>query len=497
MVGIYSYHNTIRIQEMNDTLLALGDHILPEDRERLKKNNRNWNFYEGYHWEDIPLVDKPQITRNYCRPFVDKFVAFEFGKGFNLQVPHERDDEVRPVTDFLKSVWEEHNNQHRLCYEIGQTKSVTGNAWVQVKYEGVDELNDPYGEFSKGRIRLINMSPNTVFPEYDPHDKDKLIKISVIYPIKEVDKSVVLKNPSRKTRVYKMVWTDKEVYTQIDKEEPTILRNPYGVIPFVEIVNTPIANRNGGASDLDDIIPLNIELNLKVSDISEIIDYHSAPVTLVYGANVDNLERGANKMWGGLPKDSKVENLVMSTDLGASIGYTNDTQMCIHDIGSVPRSALGDTQSISNTSGVALQITHMPLIEKTRTKKISTIEGFKNINRLILLMGLQNDLVQIQPSVSVRDFYTTEVVFSDALPKDELIELQKIEMEMRLGLESRQNAMNKLGKNTKIIQEQLNEDFINNSEFYGHAPKLNSGMLNGETPNEMLNKETMGQNISM
>ena len=51
---------------------------------RLSRIRTAWNFYEGYHWEDIPETDKPQITTNYCRPFVNKFVAFELGSGFKI-----------------------------------------------------------------------------------------------------------------------------------------------------------------------------------------------------------------------------------------------------------------------------------------------------------------------------------------------------------------------------------------------------------------------------
>ena len=51
----------------------------------LKKIREAWDFYEGYHWEGIDDLDHPQVTFNYCRTFVNKFVAFEFGKGFTSQ----------------------------------------------------------------------------------------------------------------------------------------------------------------------------------------------------------------------------------------------------------------------------------------------------------------------------------------------------------------------------------------------------------------------------
>lgn len=499
--GIYEYNTRIRIDEMNDMVMALSDYITATDKDRLMKNIRHWNFYEGYHWEDIQAYDKPQTTKNYCRPFVDKFVAFEFGKGFSIRVPYE--DKVendtpqeRVITTFLEEIWNEHNNRDKLMLEVGQTKAITGKCWVQVKYESTQDLYDPFGEYPNGRIRIIPMSSNTIFPEYDPHDKDKLVKLTVMYPYKEPELSPIIKTPKIKTKVYRAVWTNDEVTVYEGDKDPVTTENLYKVIPFVEIINYPLANRTEGASDLDDIIPLNVELNLKNSDISEIIDYHASPVTLVYGANASSLERGANKMWGGLPKDARVENLNMNTDLGASLGYVNDTKLAIHEIGSVPINALGNTQAISNTSGVALQIIHMPLIERTRVKRISTTSGIQQINKLILLIGIQQNIIEVPSDVSAKEFYQTQIKFQDALPKDTLIELQQIESEMRLGLESRNEAMIRLGKDPKKVLDSMKDDFEANPEFYGHQPKqINSGMMNGETKEEVVNKELRGENV--
>ena len=141
--------------------------------------------------------------------------------------------------------------------------------------------------------------------------------------------------------------------------------------PFVQIKNFPVAGQSRGQGDLDDIIPLNVEYNTKKSDMSEVIDYHSAPITLVYGAKIGNLEKGANKVWGGLPKDSKVENLGLQGDLTASANYAAECKTSMCEIGGIPETVLGGAAAISNTSGVALQYINLPLIERTRVKRVS------------------------------------------------------------------------------------------------------------------------------
>ena len=76
----YEYNKGLRIDELNSYKAVLSEHLTSTDRELLDEYIEKWNFYEGYHWENIELQDKPQVTKNYCRAFVNKFVAFEFGK---------------------------------------------------------------------------------------------------------------------------------------------------------------------------------------------------------------------------------------------------------------------------------------------------------------------------------------------------------------------------------------------------------------------------------
>ena len=280
------------------------------------------------------------------------------------------------------------------------------------------------------------------------------------------------------------------------------MENPYGLIPFVQIKNFPIAGRPYGVGDLDDIIPLNIELNTKRSDISEIIDYHSAPITLVYGAKIGNLEKGANKVWGGLPKDSKVENLGMQGDLVASTQYTSEIKTSMCEIGGVPETVLGGASAISNTSGVALQYMNLPLIERTKIKRQCTSAGLKLVNKMILHISLIEGLIELPPNISKKDFLDNEVILPDTLPKDELIELQKIETEMKLGLECRHGAMERTGKdNIQSKIAEIDKERSEHPEIFNpalQAPwyqnQLNSGVTNGQTSIEQVRKEVTGQN---
>ena len=529
-----SFEDTLNIGQ----LISEGN-LTNEETLFLKRIKEAWNFYEGYHWEGIDDLDKPQVTFNYCRTFVNKFVSFEFGKGFTIKTPVELDnvgvtiddkkieinldtngdgqlseDEIqggftikeKTLGDYLFQVWKD-NKKDTLLTELGQTKSITGEAWVKVQFEDPEDMNDPFEEYPKGRIRLSCIPTQFVFPRFSDHDKDRLESLLIMYPIrKEQDTGVLFKRTVETTIMYKEFWTPKEIIVYEGKKEVDRMENPYGFIPFVQIKNFPIAGRTRGVGDIDDIIPLNVELNTKKSDVSEVIDYHSAPITLVYGAKIGNLEKGANKVWGGLPKDAKVENLNLQGDLVASVNYASDVKTSMCEIAGVPETVLGGASAISNTSGVALQYMNLPLIERTRIKRSCSSDGLQKVNKYIIFISLYHDLIKKPEDISMKDFLRNEVEIPDTLPKDELIELQKIQQEMTMGLECRHGAMERVGKDNipkklaEIDKERTEHPEIFNTSlqpiwYQNMMGQTNAGgMMNGQTPIETVRKEITGKN---
>lgn len=498
---MYDFNKKSSLSQINTlSMLGLDSALTQDERLRLTKVQEYWNFYEGFHWEGITdLGERPQITENYCRAFVNKFSAFEFGTGFNIKADFEDNDPVTPVTDFLKKVWT-NNKKDILCTEFGQTKSVTGMGCFQVVFEKSEDIDDPFDEYPNGRIRIISIPRHIVFPKFDSHDKDRVTEVMIAYPVEVESKSPIMRTLLKKKVLYKQIWTKDKIVIEDGVNEPRVIPNKYKVIPFVFVANFPLAGRpvTEAQSDLEDLIPLNIELNTKTSDVSEIIDYYSAPVTVLYGAKVTSLEKGANKMWGGLPKDARVQNLELQSDLGASNNYRADLKTAMHEIGGVPEGALGGKQAISNTSSVALHIANSPIIERVRTKRNYTAEGIRQVNKLILYIAKKEELITQPEGIDNVDFYSTTVTFPDILPKDKLMELQQIQIEMKQGLEYRKKAMERLGKddiNDYITK--IDEDVEKYPEFYGQqkdTPELNSGMTNGSTPVEQVRKEITGQN---
>lgn len=507
----YEFNRALNKDNIHHTMLTnLGMNLTTDDHRRLSVYRTNWNFYEGFHWEDLQQDSESQVTENYCRAFVDRFVGFEFGDGFTVKM----DPEIENIQDaegtttnpleFINDVWNYNGRQNKLI-ELGQMKAVTGDVWVGISFTPADELQDPFGYFDRGKVDISILPSSICFPEYsDYHNRDQMTKFTIMYPVEnpnpmEPEERGMMSNflnPRRKqkdaNRVvnYVMEYTRKTVRIWLDGELKETVPNKYGTIPFVQIKNVPLAGQNFGSSDLEDIIPLNVELNLKKSNISDIIDYHAAPITAIFGARVGQLERGANKLWGGLPKDSRIENLRLDGDLVAANNYISELKDTLSHIGNVPKTALGGEANISNTSGVALHFMLMPLLERIKVKRGLSQEGVEKLNKLILLVGEKEGLITVPTGFPRWKFFHNNVTFGDILPKDPIMELQKIQSEMTLGLEDRRGAMERTGK--QDIEEKIGKV---DAERETH-PEI-YGLPNVEREKEMLlfNAELQRKNM--
>ena len=125
---------------------------------------------------------------------------------------------------------------------------------------------------------------------------------------------------------------------------------------------------------------------------------------------------------------------------------------------------------------------------------------------MILYIALIEGLIEKPEDVPMKTFLDNEVTLPDTLPKDELIELQKIESELKLGLECRHGAMERIGKEdissklAEIDKERQEHPEVFNPMlqqlWYQNlmGGQTNSGMLNSQTPIEQTRIELTGQN---
>ena len=203
-------------------------------------------------------------------------------------------------------------------------------------------------------------------------------------------------------------------------------------------------------------------------------------MTVIVGAKASNLEKGAKKVWGGLPKDAQVFNLEGGAQgINGALQYLELLKRSMHEIMNIPETALGQVQAISNTSGVALSIQYQPLMNRYSQKVAQYGKGLEKINEIALrtLFFKEPETMIYNPEVDgpikegqlqVLDpsdpiSYMNYAQFPSPLPLDKLIVLNELQTKITMGLESKEGALRALGEEfpeEKLleIREELKSD---------------------------------------
>jgi hypothetical protein len=443
-------------------LVELADEEFEVHGPRLNRYSLNWAMYLGHHWSYRREIGESQMVYNYYRAFTDFITNFTFSRGVSFRSPTATE---AIVPDILKRAWEIDNNKHGVLWEMGQQGGVSGDCFVKVAYE--EGFEDSVGRMHPGRVRILPLNSSFCFPEFHPHDRSRLIRFKLKYRFWGTSIE-----GTRQVYTYTEILTDDRIEEYINDELIDSRPNPVGVVPIIHIPNVMVSGSPWGLSDCHDLIVLNRNYNEVATDIADIVNYHAAPVTVIIGAKASALEKGPKKVWGGLPKDARVENLEGGgAGLQGALEYLKVVKSAMHEMVGVPETALGQVQPISNTSGVALAIQYQPLMNRYNQKIVQYSEGIRRINELVLLTLAfkEPEAFVYNPDVNgpIKDqqllaldlndplTYESVIHFPPPLPLDKLITLQEIQAKMHMNLESREGALRQLGE--EFPDEKLEE----------------------------------------
>jgi len=440
--------------------------------DRITKYALFFNFYSGKHWKDW---NETFLTFNYIKAFIDKVIFFIVGKeSISFQVRSLSEDSIlRKIVEdsseegpskhsaeeirlskvaenaerFIMRNWNL-NKRKILVQEILQMGSVCGDCYVSLAYDSENKFV---------RYNLIDSRFGIPYFDKDTRDGD-MSRFEIRVPLPKNDSNYVLKVYSYDKENIK-TWYQKNVKEGGDKEDIESSKNPYGFIPIIHIRNRPNLGQYFSVSDVEGILPLNKIYNEMNQQLKTIIDYHSAPTTVITGANAKALKRGVGNIWSGLPVDANVFNLTLDSDLGAAMQFTERIKTSMHEFSDVPENTLGQLQPISNTSGAALELTYQPLLQQADTKKTMYGDGFTEINKMTISMLNIREFKGLKTFDDLpKDFneeYRIEPTFTYGFPKDRASELGMAQQEINMGIGSRREWMEKLGKNnvTSLLRE--------------------------------------------
>lgn len=464
--------------------------------EKLVKYQLFWNYYNNKHW--AKNNDK-LLSFNYIRAIVDKVNNFMVSEeGFELvikdtygyQVSNELNTAYGSLLDYN---WKQ-NNKKSLLKKILQTGGVTGDCYIFL-----------YADTEAGFIRYQLMDTRTTVPIFEHGDYNKIKGYKVVQPLMKNDLDYIQK-VYEYTKENTSIYYTKDTGDRAERFAVENTPNAYGFIPIVHIENIPMSDGYGGKSDVEDIVKLNKVYNEMAEDIKAIIDYYAQPTTIITGGTLGNVKRGINQIWSGLPAEAQVFNLSLGEDLSASMNYLTLLKNAMHDLTGVPEEILSKVQHISNTSASALQMMYQSLIQIADVKAVSYGDGIVALNKMTMKLfdlnfkdhplyaGILNvvEKENLFGSEAYRvELFTNRFVtipkFKYALPNDRLQMLNEINLELNLGIGSRKEAMERLGKgNISEILAQVEEDAEFKQKFANNGEEVIKPMSTegGPQPNE-------------
>ncbi|TKK84714.1 phage portal protein [Herbidospora galbida] len=455
---------------------------------------RNWAWWMGMHWTHRRAPGEPQLTFNYTQALSDYKNNFSFSRGVTFSAAKQYQHIIPAL---VNRIWERDNDKATVLAEVAQNGGVTGDAFAKIAYDPawVDSARNVH----PGRVRILPLNPSTCFPEWHPHDRERLVRFKLKYRFWGTNLE-----GTRQVFTYTEVLTDDTVEEYVNDELIDRRPNRLGQIPVVHIPNISVSGSPWGISDIENLIALNREYNEKATEISDIVNYHSQPITVMQGAKNPSTEVGAHKVWH-VPQEAKVYTLENGVDLVGPLQYMELIKRAMHEMSGVPETALGQQQAISNTSGVALAIQYLPLMSQHEAKVRNYSVGLRKINELALrtLFLFEPETLLYDPDTdgiiepgqpSVIDptdplVYRTECHWPPPLPVDTLIKLNEIQLKMGLGLESKRGALKDLGtefpdEKAAEIFEELRNDAIEQGALEFIRAQINSAILamTGMTP---------------
>jgi hypothetical protein len=176
--------------------------------------------------------------------------------------------------------------------------------------------------------------------------------------------------------------------------------NPLGRIPVVHIQNAPQPYRFDGLSDVEPLIPLQDELNTRLSDRANRITFQSFKMFL--GVGIEGFHErpiGPGQMWASDNPDARIETFGGDAHNPSEEAHIAQVREALDKASSVTPVAAGLLGGkVGNlTSENALRIVLMGLLARTRRKRTSYGRGIEQLCELILHAADVHGLLRTRP----------------------------------------------------------------------------------------------------
>ena len=221
-----------------------------------------------------------------------------------------------------------------------------------------------------------------------------------------------------------------------DKELVAESKPGWGFLPVVHIQNIAQPYYYEGVSDVEVLIPLQDELNTRLSDRANRITFQAFKMYL--GKGIEGFEDrpiAPGRMWYTDNPDATIEEFG-----GDRSAPTEDIHIC--EIRDAMDKASGVTPVVAGilknrvgnlTSAVAIKMTLMGMLSKTERKKFTYGEGLKKVVSMVLKVLDKANIYKTDEADREVD-----VFFPSPLPEDTMEQLEQAKIKKELGVPTEQ-----------------------------------------------------------
>jgi hypothetical protein len=279
-----------------------------------------------------------------------------------------------------------------------------------------------------------------VVPVLDPSDYRRLTGYILTYPqtLNEVERPGWLgrRQPRLRTIDVTEVWTPGSRRLWREGVEVERQVNLLGALPVVHIQNLPQPLSYEGLGEVEPLIPLQDELNTRLSDRANRVTLQSFKMYL--GKGIENFTQrpvGPGQMWMTDNPDASIEAFGGDSHNPSEESHIDEIRQAMDKTSGVTALAAGVLRNrVGNlTSENALRVTLMGLLAKTQRKRITYGKGIEQICQLVL-HALHVSGVFRTAEAERR----VDLTWPSPLPENTPERLNEAELKLRIGVPRRQ-----------------------------------------------------------
>jgi len=223
--------------------------------------------------------------------------------------------------------------------------------------------------------------------------------------------------------------------------------SPWGFLPVVHIQNIAQPYYYEGLSDVESLIPLQDELNTRLSDRASRITFQSFKMYL--GKGIEGFEDrpvSPGRMWCTDNPEAAIEEFGGDTSTPSEDIHIAEIREAMDKASGVTPLVAGVLKSkLGNlTSAVALRLTLMGMLSKTERKRFTYGEGLKQICKMVLTILDKANIYR-----TGRADREVDIIFPSPLPENVMEKLKEAQIKKELGVPAEQ-VLRELGYETEV-----------------------------------------------